>query len=43
MALKRGGPQSVKLTNKRSSQLWLSLLEDANKTEWPRPSDNTDA
>ncbi|SRR5216683_4606782 len=36
MALKkRGGPQSVKLTNKRSSQLWLSLLEDANKTEWP--------
>jgi hypothetical protein len=32
---KRAGREAVKLTDKRGSQLWLILLEDADKTEWP--------
>jgi hypothetical protein len=31
----RAGADSATLNGKRSSQLWLSLLEDAAKIEWP--------
>jgi hypothetical protein len=34
-AKKRRGKQPPRVRSVRNSQLWLSLLEDASKTEWP--------